>query len=669
MDMDTIQDRCKYVLFERLAENLPNIVFVYVPNEGYAYVNHKACESITGYSPSDFLNNPSFLQDVLIKEPAQKKAVALFLAEFIRDFEEYKNSSISCMLQSRSITAGITTKAGVEKTIKITAHAVNISKDNFIVEGVIEDVTKQVLVSRTLSLTESRYKEIVESTGVVHWEIDLIIDRFTFVSPQAEALLGHPLCDCGGMSFFGKFLHPEDRQNAKTFWVASLISGRQSIDFEFRIIPLLPNGNPSGEIKWAKCVAQVAFLGDKPVKASGILIDITEKKKLEEKLINTQKMEAIAHLSGEMAHDFGNILQSLIGFSDVIKRQSKEKKIKGYATDALAAARRGKRIVKGLLAFSRQQPLLPQQITVERFVRLLMPLVETVTPEAINVNVHVVDGTPVINVDENQMIQALLNLVRNSCDAMPDGGLLTIVAQTRKIDEMFISEHGYGIPGTYVSFNIKDTGCGMDEETKAKVNTPFFTTKSKGKGSGLGFTITYGTVKQAGGFLSLKSLIGEGTEIEVNIPVVEGAAPPIVSEDIHAEDSRPATANRKTILIVDDERIMLTAIRLALDSYGYYVVTASSGAEALERFNECGGMIDLVVIDLVMPDMNGKALFHKIKAMKPDVKVIFQSGHATHSLLDKGLLESEDGGMPAKLLVKPFDIFEFRDCIKEAIGE
>ncbi|GAM10261.1 blue-light-activated protein [Geobacter sp. OR-1] len=365
--------------------------------------------------------------------------------------------------------------------------------------------------------------------------------------------------------------------------------------------------------------------------------DITEHKVLESQLMHAQKMEAIGQLAGGVAHDFNNVLTGIIGFSTLIEMgMAKNDPQRENLNHVLAAADRAADLTRSLLTFSRKQTINPKPVDLNQIISKTEKFLKRIIGEDIELKSSIAQDAMIVNADSGQIEQVLINLATNARDAMPKGGLLSIETDTLEMDAEFVKVHGYGEPGEFAVISISDTGEGMDETTRKKVFEPFFTTKEVGKGTGLGLSIVFGIVKQHNGFINLYSEPGKGTTFRIYLPLIHSA----VTEK-QAVKEETLERGTETILVADDETSLRELAEKVLGMFGYSVITASDGVKALAKFKENRERIDLVILDIVMPKMNGQDAFDEMKKLKPDLKAIFISGYTSDIIQNHGMLDPD----------------------------
>jgi PAS domain S-box-containing protein len=363
----------------------------------------------------------------------------------------------------------------------------------------------------------------------------------------------------------------------------------------------------------------------------GAVMDISDKKMLEAQLLQAQKMEAIGTLAGGVAHDFNNILMALMGYTNLLQmKMDPRDPLRDYVNQILISTEKAARLTQSLLTFGRKQmmELKPQRVSdlLKDAERLLGPLL----PEDIYFRVAS-DIEDSIMADSGQIEQVLMNLATNARDAMPKGGELKIEASRVEMDGEFVRSHGYGKLGSYVLISVRDTGTGMDEKTRERIFEPFFTTKEVGKGTGLGLSIVYGIVHQHGGFVIVESEADSGTSFLVYIPLIE------TEKSTKQRTATDVRGGNETILFAEDNPDIRSIAREILGMYGYTVLEAEDGEDAIRKFKEYQHLVDLLVLDVVMPAKNGNEAYEEIRSMRPDIPAIFVSGYTGDIILNKGI--------------------------------
>lgn len=372
--------------------------------------------------------------------------------------------------------------------------------------------------------------------------------------------------------------------------------------------------------------------------------DITERKKIQEHLLQSQKMESIGVLAGGIAHDFNNILTAILGHTEIIRRNSvldvKSTNSLGVIEDA---SRRAGRMISKLLGFARKSKYEIVSLQLNDVVYDTIKLLERVIDKNIEMTVELDSHLPLIQGDTNQIEQIVMNLMVNARDAMQRGGRIVIKTAVLYVKQGMPDIPTYILPGEYVVLSVTDTGTGIPESILNKIFEPFFTTKERGKGTGLGLSMVYGAIKEHKGYITVQSMSGSGTTFTVYLPASRTAAPVLAKEPI------TSVSGNETLLIVDDEDAILNAVREALTSHGYKVFAISDSPSALNIFRRIPQEIALVISDIAMPKMDGKELIKQIKGIKPEIKILAMSGH-TKYIADKDGIREIDG-----FLKKPFE--------------
>ena len=379
--------------------------------------------------------------------------------------------------------------------------------------------------------------------------------------------------------------------------------------------------------------------------AVAAMIDITERKSLEQQFRHSQKMEAVGHLAGGIAHDFNNFLTIITGYGQMLQRNLEPgSSMRAHVDEILKSGERAAALTRQLLAFSRRQDFSPRMLDLNSVVSSTENMIRLLIGEHIEFVTVLPVGLGLVRGDPGQIEQIIMNLAVNARDAMPNGGSMTLETANVELDEAYARGHVQVKPGPYVMIAVTDTGCGMDALTQAHIFEPFFTTKEAGKGTGLGLATVYGIVKQHGGNIWVYSEPGQGTAVKIYLPRVEMTA-------AKAEPHRAAPRELRgseTILVVEDEQAVRSLMVRMLRSMGYWVLEASRADEAMMVCLRHKGPVHLLLTDVVMPQKNGRDLLDHLKPLRPDIKVLFTSGY-TEEALHRKVLERD-----AAFLQKPF---------------
>lgn len=360
--------------------------------------------------------------------------------------------------------------------------------------------------------------------------------------------------------------------------------------------------------------------------------DITERRNMEEQLRQSQKMEAIGTLAGGVAHDFNNILSAILGYSHLILNEVKDNgQVIHYVEEIMAASKRAAVLTQSLLAFSRKQAVTLSVIDLNEAIKGNESFLRRLISEDIELKINCTEEPLTVLVDGSQIEQVIMNLVANARDAMLNGGKISIKTQPVTLSQEFVNVHGYGTLGSYAMVSVSDSGIGMDKETQSHIFEPFFTTKELGQGTGLGLSMAYGIVKKHDGFINVYSEPGTGTIFNIYLPAVQASALSGIKE---VQEVTPLRGGTETILVCEDDAALRRLSKNVLGHYGYQVIEAVDGQDAVDKFVEYGESIDLVILDAIMPKKNGKLACDEMRIMRPDLKVVFVSGYTRDIFAD-----------------------------------
>ena len=521
------------------------------------------------------------------------------------------------------------------------------------------DITARKRAEEDLRQARQQYEALVNSIDGIVWECDAQTLQFLFVSLKAEQITGYSRTRwLDEPAFWEDHLHPADRDQASALRT-NAIQEERDYECEYRMV------TSDGRTIWLRDIVTVVVEDGRAAALRGLMLDVTERKlaaeelrKNEEQLRQSQKMEAIGRLAGGVAHDFNNLLTAIIGYGQMLLNSVHDEPSRTYVVESDKAAQRATSLTRQLLAFSRNQVMQPTTLNLNAVVATLSTMLRRLIREDIELVTLLSPDLGNVSADPGQIDQVVINLVVNASDAMPAGGTLTIETANVGMDESSPLEHLGLAPGRYVMLAMSDTGAGMDAETKSRIFEPFFTTKKVGRGTGLGLSTVYGIVKQSGGQVLVQSELGQGTMFRVYLPQVDGPAGPITESQVAGESLR----GTETILLVEDEDAVRDLACRALEGFGYRVISARSGKEALEVWGRQTGMPDLLVTDVVMPQMSGPDLARALTALAPDIKVLYISGYVGDAFSSG---ESEPG---IDLLPKPFTPERLARKIREVLS-
>ncbi len=548
-------------------------------------------------------------------------------------------------------------RSGKVFPVSITQTVVmNEDNQNLRTRSIVRDLTPEQSWQEALSLSEQRFQRLFAE------------------APIGVALLNSTMAVTEGNQAFYNLLNRSEKDVLRTNFV-SLLPDDQRADAESKLKAVLEGKDlfKPVELRGLSDANSVSFSFVKRFALSGAdhemglmlyFIDYTEQKRIEAQLAHSVKLQAIGQLAGGVAHDFNNLLTAMIGFCDLLLQRHKPGD-QSFA-DIMQIKQNGNRaanLVRQLLAFSRQQTLQPRVLSVTDVLAELANLLRRLI--GANVELKMTHGRDIglIKADQGQLEQVIINLVVNARDAMPQGGTVTIITGHYHQDQAQTKGQDTIQPGNYVKIEVKDQGIGIPKENLQRIFDPFFSTKEVGSGTGLGLSTVYGIVRQTGGYIEVESVVNKGSTFIIYLPQhvetakdVEAAAEPV--KEKKASDLTGAG----TVLLVEDEDAVRVFGARALRNKGYQVLEARGGEEALRILEETGGKIDLLISDVVMPQMDGPTLIRHVKEKKPDVKVIFISGY-TEDRFREQLREGE----VVHFLSKPFSLKQLAGKVKEVL--
>ncbi len=488
---------------------------------------------------------------------------------------------------------------------------------------------------RELRASEARYRGLLDSIGDVVATSD-VEGTLTFVNRTIarfgwtpEELVGRKL---------STLLHPDDRADVLRRRAEGIAGGGVG-SVEYRIV------DAHGITRQVRTTSRPILEDGRTVGLVAVITDLTQQRETEEQLRFAQKMEAVGRLAGGVAHDFNNLLSVIESYAELaIEAVSPSDPVREDLLEIRTAGRRAEGLTRQLLAFSRKELLKPQVFDLEALVGGMERMLTRVLGEDVELRTALSGALTPIKADPGQLEQAVLNLAINARDAMPEGGTLTI--STTRIDRRADPTSPRIVAaGSWVRLSIADTGEGMDEATRLRIFEPFFTTKSPGKGTGLGLAMVYGIVQQSGGSITVHSEADVGTTFDIELPIVTEP----VSLAALSQATSPPRRGVETVLVVEDEPAVRNLTRRILAGAGYTVLLAANASEALQLCEQQPTPIDLLLTDVVMPGMNGRALAERLLLARPGLKVMFMSGYADEALGERGALDPR-----IELLDKPF---------------
>jgi len=517
------------------------------------------------------------------------------------------------------------------------------------VVSTVKDITRRKEREKTLLENKKKFRELVEEINDVIFRTDEN-GHFTYVSPVIRTFGLDPAEMVGRP--FKQFVHPNDVDEIANQF-SKLMSGA-IIPFEYRIL------TKSGKSVWIRTSSKPLFEAGIFKGIQGVATDISEERSLRNQLYQSQKLESIGQLAGGVAHDFNNMLSIIINYGQELQGElNQSDPLQEAADEIVKAGRRSAELTRQLLAFSRRQTLQPVVLNLNAVIKNLEKMLRRLIGEDIVLKTFYDEELEKVRVDPGQIEQVVINIAVNAREAMPRGGKLTIETRNTEFDEALVLAHTGNItPGKYVMLSISDNGCGMDQETRKRIFEPFFTTREKGKGTGLGLSTVYGIVKQSSGNIWVYSEPGKGTTFKIYLPQL------VADENIYkAVPKKKATAGgAETILLVEDEPSILKMTRRMLEKTGYNVLSAATPSEAMEKAKDHSGAIDMLMTDVVMPEMNGRELAGQIRVLFPGIRLLFMSGYTASVIAHKGILD--DG---VTFIQKPFSMADLTEKVRDVL--
>jgi len=512
----------------------------------------------------------------------------------------------------------------------------------------VRDTTAQREAEQELRRSEERYRTLFEESkdGIFLTADD---GRVLDANQSLLDMLGYTLDELLGLNIVEVYVDPSDREKYRR-----AIKKTGSV----KDYPIRFRKKDGGEIHCLETASVRLGPDGAIVGYQGIIRDVSEQEHLQEQLLQAQKMEAVGTLAGGVAHDFNNILQVALGYSELILGdEDLPQRFKPDLQKINESVRRGADLVQRLLTFSRKTPSNPQPLSINHRINEIGKMLKRTIPRMIDIQLVLGEDLAAINADPTQVDQVLMNLAVNSRDAMPDGGKLVIETANVLLDEQYARKHLEAKPGHYVLLMVTDTGSGMDKDTLEHIFEPFYTTKEAGQGTGLGLAVVHGIVQQHGGFIRCYSEPGAGTTFKVYFPAL--------FSDRESEDRVAGLWPRggsETILVADDDEMIRDLCSRILTKAGYTVITASNGKEVLEVYATQAESISLVILDLIMPEMSGKQCLDGLLSLNPSVKVVIASGYSANGPTQDALSTGAKG-----FVNKPYEIRQVLEVVRRVL--
>jgi PAS domain S-box-containing protein len=565
---------------------------------------------------------------------------------FITSIRESTRSQRDWEFEGRFITP-----TGETKYIQGVSRARQLGTET-LHDGIILDVTRHKRAEQALRESEEKFSKSFHSNPAAVVVADITRELYLEVNETFEKTTGYRRDEIVGRGWFEVRLWADPHERDRALQLLRKESRIRNFEFVFR--------KKNGELGTGLLSAELIEIGGYQC-AITATVDISERLRLEMQLRQAQKLEGLGRLAGGVAHDFNNLLIVINGYSDfVLKRLAADDPLYLPAQEINKAGERAASLTKQLLAFSRKQIIEPRPLDLNVIVNDTERMFQRLIGEDIELAISLDPLLGQVMADPAQIQQVIINLVVNARDAMSDGGKLEITTKNIDIDERLAAVHPDAAPGRYVLMTVTDTGIGMSEETMQRIFDPFFTTKRQDTGTGLGLAMVYGVVRQSGGWIEVSSQLGQGASFRIHLPRID--ARPLRNA---VGSPVPKTLyGGETVLVVEDQEDVRRLIRTILESYGYHILEAKNGNEAVRLAKEYSSEIHLLLTDVILPGMNGKTLSEHMRSLLPKLKVLFTSGYPEDVISRRGVLEQDVAYLP-----KPFSPESLAVKIREVLTE
>ncbi len=637
--------------FRTLIDDMRDGIVETDPDGRFIFVSRQAAKILGAESPDDLLGKPFFT--LLTSSTKDDEARRFFSAvSGGDDFPE-------------EIVSSIATSSGPRARVLVRPQPKIIEGRVVGIRALIADVTSRHMAERELRKARERYERLAEHAQDMVWRTDTE-GTLIYVNEASRRFLGLRPSEAIGLPAKEAFTREsleKIRKSIREAYFADPPADGYRVEVE--------HVRSDGQIVQAEINATlVRDENGRLIAIDGITRDISErvhaeneKAALQEQLRRLQKMEAIGRLAGGVAHDFNNLVMvlsmNLAFLRDELPSWDPRAE---HVREAVEAARRAKELTRQLLAFSRQQKLHPKRLDLHDVVLGVEKMLRRLLGEHITLEIERETGVGTVLADPGSMEQVLMNLAVNARDAMPDGGSLSIDIRDRRLDRSSATLPPGLEPRRYVELSVADTGIGIAREVQSRVFEPFFTTKEQGKGTGLGLSTVYGIVSQSGGHVSVESVVGEGTTFHILLPTIDGPPESGVHQDTPSpEDEYQGT---ETVMVIEDDTPLRLTVSGCLERFGYNVLEAADGTEALTLAKEHEGDIHLLLSDVVMPGRDGPRVAEMIRGIQPNVRVLYMTGYLDGSIEHLGVFEEG-----VQLINKPFSPHDLLAKVREVCDE
>ena len=630
--------RASESLLSGLSNNLPDGMLYQIKSgtdgrdKTFTYISPGA-EKLHGLKPEEIQKNPSLLYKQIEESHRQ----------FMLEAE-----ARAMKLRTRfDVDIPFSLPNGKKRWSRITSSPRMQPDGNVLWDGIEIDITEQKRAENDLRASEEKFALAFQACPSIMSLSTLEKGRMIDVNESFLQKLGYKRDEVVGHTSEDLRLWVNPSQRAEVVRELTASGKMSSFEFQYR--------DKSGQIHWGINTPAIIRIMGVPCILFQIL-DITERKRLEGQLLQAQKMEAVGHLAGGVAHDFNNLIQVILGYVELMLLEM-EPGAPHYKNlgEIKRAGERAALLTRQLLAFSRKQVLQLTSLNVNHVVKELLQMLKRLISEHIELIFLPCKFPENVRADRSQLEQVLMNLCVNARDAMPTGGQLLIETYNQEADEVFIQENTWARPGRYLCISVSDTGCGMSKETLSKIFDPFFTTKEKHKGTGLGLAMVYGIIRQHQGMVDVYSQVGKGTCFKIFLPadLPDNEGKSVIQEPAYDK------GGTETILLAEDEEQIRNLACNVLTKAGYRILSATDGRQAQEIYQAHAGEISLLFLDMVMPKLGGAAVYETAKTLNPKIKCLFSSGYSPQGLLDNFI--QKEG---LHLLQKPYTRHELLKKIR-----